>query len=475
MENLDRDFPVWPGVAGVQLDVSAAVNLLNGIYQNEPPDETWPLLSQALVLLRGNAYRQEQQTLIQRLTAGAPHQDQQDLVRTFALRGPDLETGLIEQVGSSPLAIDTDACEFLDVTVRGTPAVYIQSTFTTNVPFATLQGWLDPVNWPERAPLMFDDVQRQSSCTPRFRVGFTISDEVVYERATPTWDVVQNYLVCGRASYGNSFAITSYDLDPNNSQDVLVDNGYLLLADRGNNSTMVGFVKAIGFKHPQENDSVKKLRPFWLTLIRAIAEGDYTTKVQGRRLEGDSPETGAASIPTGELARRWISAASSGVGEFGSFAGSTIERLTGPQFGWNQYRDLLVTYWQRIGEAYADAWRETQTVVGSMGPQDNTSGLPFASLFGTSSRTTSIVPAPNTATSHAIVVSDLVHIADANAPAISRDRIYPQIIAQAGAPALRLDVDSTGARRGVYVGTAIIGSTTVPTYIFVSDAVRAHA
>src|SRR5436190_538474 len=48
----------------------------------------------------------------------------------------DLRRSLVDDIGTSALAFDDNACEFVDVTVDGVPAVYIHSAFTTRVPLS---------------------------------------------------------------------------------------------------------------------------------------------------------------------------------------------------------------------------------------------------------------------------------------------------------------------------------------------------
>src|SRR6476469_4717657 len=75
MENLDDEFPDWPRTAGKKLDVKSAVKILNREYKNETPNETWPVLSQALVALRRGAYSNERTSLIDSLVRGTPKKD----------------------------------------------------------------------------------------------------------------------------------------------------------------------------------------------------------------------------------------------------------------------------------------------------------------------------------------------------------------------------------------------------------------
>jgi hypothetical protein len=144
--------------------------------------------------------------------------------------------------------------------------------------------------------------------------------------------------------------------------------------------------------------------------------------------------------------------------------------------GWDQYRDLVSTYWEDVLGKYASAWNVTQSVVSQVGqPADRPTGALARSRRNGPSAATSWVPAPGAGGS--VTVSDLRSIVRDTTATIDASRVEPGFHATGDDRVLELAADTTGLPRGVYVGTAEIKAranvTTVPTYIFVSGAVPA--
>ena len=107
-------------------------------------------------------------------------------------------------------------CQFIDVTVDGIPAVYVYSSFTTKAPFAELSGWLDPLEWHERGPQLWDKVEEVDEVKNDTIGKFDVERRLIWEVASPRWEITKNYLTCDRAQFrGNrDFAVLSYDLAP---------------------------------------------------------------------------------------------------------------------------------------------------------------------------------------------------------------------------------------------------------------------
>ena len=235
-------------------------------------------------------------------------------------------------------------------------------------------------------------------------------------------------------------------------------------------------MKIIGFKDPEDNETVKRLRPIWISLLRTVAEGSRGESAEVSRAEGDQPVGIKAEVNTGTVAAQSVNAAGSIVTEYGQLIGDFLQRFTGPRLGWDQYRDLVSTYWEGVIDKYAGAWNTTQGVLSQMGQaSDKPTGAMAVSRAHGPSVATSWVPTPVAAGS--IAISDLQSIVRDTKASIPRARIRTDFDSIGDDHVIEIAADTTGLPRGVYVGTAEVTAklkaATVPVYLFVSGAVPA--
>jgi hypothetical protein len=431
-------------------------------------------------------------TVIQALVAlnekGRYQPDAERLVDLVTRKGATLKKALpkraefrseLEKLNVTSLMFE-DACQFFDVTVGGVPAVYIYSEFWSSLPFEQFQPWLDPHHWPDRAPLLFRDVTHTTEQVTEKWQQFTIWHQRFREEATPFDDVVVNYLACDNASCP-SFAVTAYDLDTRALQGVKVDRGYLLVTDLGEGRA-VKFVKIIGFNEPAENQRVYELRPFWMSWLRSVAEGEPDT---GAKTTAQAPAAppGAHELGPGDLVLQWADAFTHSVGAYGQLAGNLVQGLSGPQFDWNDLRRTFADSWRTTVMPYAVAFTTTQKTLEQMvapqvtGPAGFQTARSAQGLGTTASApataTLPLKPMANTVSTR-VDLTEMRSISNASM-VIPPGRIVAGLTGTADQPRLSVRVDPRGYWPGVYVGSARIGGgmATIPTFLFIADAVAA--
>jgi hypothetical protein len=453
--------------------LKAAVKATTEAYE----DGFRPTVIQALVALQKAGHQAEAEQLVEFVVEDPAQRD--ELKR--ALPEPQEFHSKLEDLDVTPLMFE-EACQFSDVTVGGVPAVYIYSEFSSSVPFARLQDWLNPENWPDRAPLLFRDITPTTKQATETWQQFRLWHERFREEATPFDDELVNYLSCDNATW-NGFSVTAYDLDTKAVQGVKVDRGYLLVTELGNNLSAVKFVKIIGFNNPAENRRVYELRPFWMSWLRSVAEGQSDTKATATLTQAPEAAPGAHELGPGDLVLQWADAFTSTAGAYGQLAGNLVQGLSGPQFDWDDVRRAVANSWRTAVMPYAVAFTTTQKtfeqmvapqVTGPAGFQTPTSSKGFGATAGAPATATLPLKPMAGALSTRVDLTEMRSISNASM-VIPPGRLVAGLTGTADQPRLSVRVDPRGFWPGVYVGSARLGGgmATIPTFLFISDSVAA--
>jgi hypothetical protein len=450
-------------------EIRTAVYMLKSSYGEIDKDYVWPTVLQALTALsRIEGYHQtEMRTLIDVMSS----LDSDRRALTAAVGTHDDLRDALARIGASPLAYTGD-CDVVDVVVDGHDAVFLYAGFTTQAPFAALQGWLDPKEWHDRAPVLF----RQVQCTTKRRHDkwgvFDLWQQTFQEKATPFPNnaVLTNTLACDNATCRTPrFSITSYDLDGRHN-DVLVDCGYLMIRDLGSYRA-ASFVKMIGFEDPAQNEMISQLKHMWVSLIRAVAEGDATNRSGGQDTPGDPTDVGDDQTSVSQLVQGWVDASTSCLQASGTLAGNLVGGFTGPKFGWDDFRRNVTGYWSDIAQHYVSALSATQGAVAQMARPDPQSVSRAKVMMGPAIATSWVAVEPTATLGAPVEFFEMRGLSDIRV-SIPSSRISGRVVADGDERLLVVRVNAQGLGRGVYVGTARIGGSakSVPTFVYVTGA-----
>jgi hypothetical protein len=450
------------------MNLPDAVEQLIAAYEGVNTKYAFPTLLQALTALSSAVPPVDQETigrLVDVMTDDP--EDRAELKR--AARAPQTWRTVIDTIGASPLAY-TDDCDVVDVMVDGDDAVFLYTGFTTQAPYNALTGWLDPNDWHHRSPVLFREVTPAGRHMTESWGPYDFWHETFKEQATPFANntVVTNMLACNHAELrGGGFAITSYDLSGDDNE-VLVDCGYLMIRHLGANQA-ASFVKMIGFENPAQNDLVWKLKHMWVSLIRAVAEGDAENRSSGQPTMGDAKNVPDDQTSVTELVRGWVDASTSCIQASGNLAGNLIGGFVGPSFGWDDFRRTVTGYWSDIAQHYVSAWSATQGSVARMSGNDQTTASRAQLMMGPSTATSWVAIEPDVSVGTPIQFGEMRCISDTRI-VIPPNRIVGQVVADQNERLIALRANSQGLRRGAYVGSAEVGNRSVPTFVYVTGA-----
>ncbi len=464
------------GAAADKQAIDGAVDALVKEYTGIDKNLVWPVAVYVLAAL-GSLPPDRRDSAKMKALVAAMTDDQDDKDKLSAAIDHNTVKEALLKVEASPLGYTND-CQIAHVVVDGHPAVYLYAGFTTQVPFDVLAGWLNPSEWHDRSPVLFRSVASVTRHLTQAVGAYDLWHESFREKATPfpNNDVVTNVLACNNASSRTGgFSITSYDLDRWSPQDVLVDCGYLMIRDLGD-MRAAGFVKIIGFKDAEKNGLIEAAKPLWLSLIRAVAEGDAESPAAGAKLAADAPESDDGQTSVSALVQGWVDAANSCYAASGKLAGNVVGGFTGPSFGWDDFRRNVTGYWSDIARHYVDAWSAMQNAVSQVAPSPAARAAQAATSVRSAAMSPSVATAwvpvrPATRVGDSVKLTDLVLIADTTV-VVPAAKIAGRIVADGDQRLLALQVDARNLGRGVYVGTATVGGLPdpVPTFVFVSGA-----
>ena len=141
-----------------------------------------------------------------------------------------------------------DVCHSYRVDVDGKTAVWLFSEFETDAPFESVAGWVDPVNWPKRSPMVFKSMKPLGAGVedlPGNRAG-RVAWHGNFEETVTLAKELRTELHIDFTRVDGLFAGSTYELRRSIDNEIDVDRGFLLVNELGE-SRNVKCLKVVGF------------------------------------------------------------------------------------------------------------------------------------------------------------------------------------------------------------------------------------
>lgn len=169
-----------------------------------------------------------------------------------------------------------DVCTTERVVVNGIDAVWVFSEFETDADFATVAAWVDPNNWPARAPQMFKrmDPIAPTAPIPGFYGANSFHGE--FHETVQLVERVNTQLHCDYYEQGGLFAGMTYELSRSIDGQLDVDRGFLLVNELGN-TRHVKALKIVSFVNDMWDAVAMWVCPLWTEFIRGAVRGGTTS------------------------------------------------------------------------------------------------------------------------------------------------------------------------------------------------------
>ncbi len=270
--------PVEPGIAlqtladaaPDEVPLSARISVLHALAKNDLPgfDEHEPEYH-AIAASIGDTYGLSSEQVIADLKQAVADPTTFDSSSTGSALPHETTAFMME-----------DVCNTASVVVDGKSAAWVFSEFETDASFEDVAEWVNPINWPQRSPLMFKQMFPIDGGPDPLPAGVGgTSFHGTYHEEVQLIDRLNTLLHCDFVRIDGVYAGMTYELDRSLDNEIVVDRGFLLVNELGD-TRHVKALKVVGFTETGWNDVAQWVCPIWTDFVRgAVRGGSVSTPV----------------------------------------------------------------------------------------------------------------------------------------------------------------------------------------------------
>jgi hypothetical protein len=274
-----------------------------------------------------------------------------------------------------------DVCNVRRVLVDGRDAVWIYSEFETDTPFENVAEWVDPRNWPQRSPLLFNQMAIVGANLP-----VDIADggagrapdrlehwHSVFLEEVQLVTQVNTLLHCDFRRDGTQSAGMTYELAFSPDNEINVDRGFLLVNELGS-SRLVKALKIVGFVDRGWNDVAERVCPIWTDFVQQAVRGGHNS---GARPPSHLPPGGGpAPSPFTENLEPWLQFFGRSALTYLQLFDDVTTRMSAPGYGTSDFVQDGRRYWSQLAQDWAKAWTTGLDALEGIAEQGLDSGVP---------------------------------------------------------------------------------------------------
>jgi hypothetical protein len=378
-------------------------------------------------------------------------------------------------------------CAAVPVDVEGKQAVWIFTEFETDESLKTLRDWLIPNHWPEWGSEMFKEMKPVSSLELRPTPG---NEHQIQSKYLEVVEIgghrLETELLCEYKS-AKKWAATSFDLDRSIGDMLLVDRGYLMVADVGGRRH-VKALKVVGFTNTLLNTVATEVCPEWSIWVQRAAKVSAVQAAGGSvdpkpGSVGDSDprvswsREGAAAF-TGGVTEQWIGTVTDMVDFYAPFTADVTERVWSGRYSRVDAANDTTRLFQRLARDWSLAWQAGMESISQWAEVTvrPTAGADPGRSARTTEHTTLMVKARSDQAR--VSITDLTRVGGTPATIKASElTITPPVIEEAGRAYVTIQADTTNVPSGLYEGALVAGAggKEAPALFYVSHAQPAES
>jgi hypothetical protein len=387
-----------------------------------------------------------------------------------------------------------DICNVEQVVVDGQDAVWIFSEFQTDEDHSQLASWVQPENWPKWGPILFKNMSPIGNPAPGRSVAGEQHQDYM-EVVSLAGRELHTILRCDIKDVPPQWVGMTYDLVHSVDDVLTVDRGFLLATKLPSGGHLVKALKIVGFKEPVSNFLATLVCPLWTDFARqATTNAEKLARKENpgpshgpAKAKAGNPPNGAdsrsqtsplhASTIASDLSGQWVQTMGETVNHYTKHAQDVGLRLLAGKYGREDAARDRRTLCVSLVRDWGRAWKAGIDFVNGVASIDVPSTVAGPAVAGGTREFSTVAVLPPTK-QVPLGLTDFYHLDSDRAPLKSSQlKLTPAELSPlpgAASISVRIDVDTTGVKPGLYVGTLLSGSgqsqQKIPAHVYVSKA-----
>ena len=407
--------------------------------------------------------------------------------------------------------VGESVCTVQTVRVGDLTGTWIYSEFDTDAPFESVSEWVDPRNWPRRAPFMFKGMSVVGAPRPLAIAGQgTDHWHGEFHEEVQLFNRIDALLHCDHWQDGDRAAGMTFELTFSPDGQLDIDRGFITVnnirLENGDRACRVQALKIVGFTADIWDRFAERVCPWWTDFLRgAVRDSSSAPKPT-------EPASPPASPDPGDLVAAWTSFFGTSARAYLDLFEDVNARAVSGSYSPSDWLADGSRFWSRLAKDWVQAWtygleklpeltrdaggpgldlRPPPTATTPAGPA-TTAATPTSGARQATSSPASVPPGSPAAPAPGLddvvlsvpglgegerpVASDLTSIEARPGTIAARDVSVTVVNLPDGTRGVRLRTSGTSAPLpGLYVGTLLRtpgGPTLAPVQLYISGAQR---